>query len=507
MDDQKNQDFFASINVNTAILELLHSGIAIFNNQARLMFANKTYRKMYRLQDDKYVGLDATEFFLTAKPGIIELLRTGKPNQCASVSVNGLYGVTYRWPLFDKKGEIAGCMTENISVSPFKDKIHEVQEIIDELDSGKDYARTISPKQSTRAVTFGAIVGESAPMRLLKEKGKRFAQHDEPILILGENGSGKDMVAQAIHAASPRCNSNFVAVNCAAIPSELMESELFGYEPGAFTGAKSTGKQGQFELANGGTIFLDEIGEMSLPLQAKLLRVLENHEIQKLGSATARHVDFRLVSATNRNLEQMVRQGLFREDLYYRLNIFDLVVPPLRERLSDVPLLAYSILSDLAGEERAKAIRVSKEVLSLFSTHRWRGNVRELRNILVYALYSMKENEHELCIRHLPERFFHAQDRYFLSSTMMEVDRGAVRDEEPAQETGAAEEVPPASSSTPSPASSSAATLSDSRQEAERRAIVDALEKCARNKLKAARLLGIARSNLYKKMAALNIRG
>ena len=530
MDDQTIRDFFASINVNTSMLELLHSGIAIFDNKAKLMFANRTYRKMYRLADDKYIGLDAIEFFLTARQGIVEVLRTGKANQCASVSINGLYGVTYRWPLFDNRGEIAGCMTENISVSPFKDKILEVQDIIDELDFGDSYARTFSPKQSTRTVTFSTIVGESAPMRLLKERGRRFAQHDEPILVLGENGSGKDMVAQAIHAASPRCNSNFVAVNCAAIPGELMESELFGYEPGAFTGARSTGKQGLFEIASGGTIFLDEVGEMSLSLQAKLLRVLENHEIQKIGSSTARHVDFRLVSATNRNLEQMVQQGQFREDLYYRLNIFDLVVPPLRERLADIPLLTYSILSELAGPERATTLRVSREVLSLFSTHRWRGNVRELRNVLVYSLYSMKESESELCIRHLPERFFHASDRDFLSSTMMDVDRRTVPNDEEGQ-TGSADmdlsgepasagissassnvSMPftsasssPFTASTPS-ASSRKGTLSDSRQEAERRAILDALEKCAGNRLRAARLLGIARSNLYKKMAALNIR-
>ena len=191
------EEFFASVNVNIDILELLHSGIAIFNHRAKLMFANTTYKKMYRL-DDNCIGLDAVEFFLTAKQGILELLKTGEANSCASVSINGLYGVTYRWPLRDREGRIAGCMTENISVSPMKDKIHEMQNIIDELEDCNSFSTTFYPRQSTEIVSFDSIVGESSSMRLLKEKGKRFARNNEPILILGENGTGKDLIAQAM---------------------------------------------------------------------------------------------------------------------------------------------------------------------------------------------------------------------------------------------------------------------------------------------------------------------
>ena len=478
-----HEEFFASVNINIAILEMLHSGIAIFNHRAKLMFANATYKKMYRL-DDTCIGLDAMEFFLTARQGILEVLRTGKSNSCASVSINGLYGVTYRWPLRDGEGRVAGCMTENISVSPLKNKIYEMQNIIEELENYKSFSTTLCPRQSTEIVTFDSIVGESSSMRLLKEKGRRFARNNEPILILGENGTGKDLIAQAVHAASSRHDRNFVAVNCAAIPRELMESELFGYEAGAFTGAKASGKPGQFELADGGTIFLDEIGEMPLTLQAKLLRVLENHEIKKLGAASPRYVDFRLISATNRNLEQMVHQGLFREDLYYRLNLFDLVVPPLRERIADIPLLAYSILSSLLGPERVNTIRIAKEVLSLCSTHPWRGNVRELRNILTYALYSMRESETELCLRHLPERFFHKADNEFLSSTVLDGESAGQRN-------------------APSPRCFE--KLLESRLEAERRSILEALKMCGGNKTKAAQRLGIARSCLYKKISVLKI--
>lgn len=478
------EDFFASINVNRDILEPLHTGIAIFNRNARLMFANAAYKKMYHLDEESYIGLDATSFFITAKQGILEVLKTGKMNSCASVTVNGLYGITYRWPLKDREGRIAGCMTENISVSPKKNKIHEIQNIINELESYNNFSTLLYPRQSTEIITFDTIVGESSSMRMLKEKGKRFAQHDEPILILGENGTGKDLIAQAIHAASSRRSKNFVTVNCAAIPHELMESELFGYEAGAFTGAKSSGKKGQFEVAEGGTIFLDEIGEMPLTLQAKLLRVLENHEIQKLGNTSPRYVDFRLVSATNRNLEQMVHQGLFREDLYYRLNLFDLVVPPLRERLADIPLLAYSIIIGLLGPERGNNIRIEKEVLSVCSTHPWRGNVRELRNILTYALYSMKDSETVLSLHHLPERFFHKADNDFLCSTLMDGEEAKHK---------------------PESSSATSENLLTTRMETERKAIMEALEKTGGNKVKAARMLGIARSYLYKKIAALGI--
>lgn len=475
------EDFFASINVNIDILEPLHTGIAIFDSNARLMFANSNYKKMYNLVDKNYIGLDAASFFITANQGILEVLKTGKANSCASVSVTGLYGITYRWPLKNREGRIAGCMTENISVSSKKNKINEMQHIIQELESYNNFSTLLYPRQSTEAATFDTIVGESSSMRMLKEKGKRFAQHNEPILILGENGTGKDMIAQAVHAASSRRSGNFVTVNCAAIPHELMESELFGYEAGAFTGAKSSGKKGQFELAEGGTIFLDEIGELPLTLQAKLLRVLENHEIQKLGNTSPRYVDFRLLSATNRNLEQMVVQGLFREDLYYRLNLFDLVVPPLRERLADIPLLAYSIIVGLLGPERGRNIRIEKGVLSLCSAHPWRGNVRELRNVLTYALYSMQESESVLRIRHLPERFFHKTENDFLHSILMAGEKAGQQSEA---------------------AGTSSERLSNSRIETERKAILSALEKAGGNKVKAARILGIARSNLYKKIAA-----
>lgn len=476
--EQRRKAFLDLVGINTDILEQLHSGIALFDRTGMLLYANKAYVQMYAFGDKPYLGMRAEDLFVTAQQGLMEVFKTGKTVSCTSVTVDGRYGVTYRYPLKDARNEIIGCLTENISVALDKARILEMQGIIDSLENQDGFSTVLSPAQSVRPVTFDSIVGECPAMRLLKNKGKRFALHDEPILILGENGTGKDLLAQAIHAASTRRGKNFITVNCAALPHELMESELFGYEAGAFTGAKSSGKKGKFEAAEGGTVFLDEIGELPLSVQAKLLRVLESHEIQKLGSARSAYVDFRLLSATNRNLEQMVEQGLFREDLYYRLNLFDLTIPPLRERLADIPLLAYSMLHSLLGLERGRRIRISSEVLSVLSTHEWRGNVRELRNVITYALYCMGPHDLLLNIHHLPERFFSRRENDFLRNTL---------DMEGA----------------PLPPAPSVSAALSRRTPSEAEAIRNALRETGGNKAKAARLLGMARSNLYKKLAIL----
>ncbi|WP_298033123.1 sigma 54-interacting transcriptional regulator [uncultured Desulfovibrio sp.] len=476
------KDFFSQVSINTDVLTPLHTGIAIFDKNALLVFANEAYLQMYNLTGKEYIGISAKDLFVTATQGIMEVLKTGENNSCTSVTVDGFYGVTYRFPIRNEVGEIIGCITENISVALDKTRINEIRRIINELETQGSPFSVAPSAQTSSLATFETVVGESAAMRLLKQKGSRFAHYDESILILGENGTGKDLIAQAIHSASSRRSKNYITVNCAALPYDLIESELFGYEAGAFTGASSSGKKGKFELAEGGTIFLDEIGELPLKLQAKLLRVLENHEVQKLGSPNPHYVDFRLLSATNRNLEQLVAEGRFREDLFYRLNLFELVVPPLRERLADIPLLAYSIIHGLLGPEKGHKIRIEKEVLSLFCMHHWRGNVRELRNVVTYALYSMGPMDTVLGTRHLPERFFNNTEHEFLQMLYKErelpvqsIERFSVED------------------------------LSSRRDDVERECIVKALQTTHGNKLKAAKMLKIARSNLYKKIIRLNI--
>ena len=228
---------------------------------------------------------------------------------------------------------------------------------------------------------FDAIVGRSAAMEQLFQQMRQVAPSRASVLILGESGTGKELVAKALHQASSRSQERFLALNCGAIPNEILESELFGHERGSFTGAVSR-KIGKFELAARGTLFLDEISELIPELQVKLLRVLEERQIMRVGGSRTIDVDFRLLAATNRNLEEAVEQGAFREDLYYRLKVVTLRIPPLRERLDDLPPLADHFLREFAAREGKPAMQLSGRALSCLARNRWQGNVRELRNVL-----------------------------------------------------------------------------------------------------------------------------
>ena len=225
------------------------------------------------------------------------------------------------------------------------------------------------------------IFGESPSMRYLKEQIMVVGGSNSRVLVTGENGTGKELVARSIHRASQRANRPFIAVNCAAIPETLIESELFGHEKGAFTGATSV-KRGKFEIADGGTIFLDEIGDMSLSTQAKVLRVLQEQEFQRVGGTRNIKVDVRLITATNKNLSEEIKKGNFREDLYYRINVIVLHVPPLRERKEDIPLLARHLLKEITKEQGVCEKTLTEETIELMKGYDWPGNVRELRNLM-----------------------------------------------------------------------------------------------------------------------------
>jgi DNA-binding NtrC family response regulator len=228
---------------------------------------------------------------------------------------------------------------------------------------------------------FDAIIGRSAPMEKLFEQMRMVAPTRSSVLIVGESGTGKELVAKALHQASPRAEQRFLAINCGAIPNEILESELFGHEKGAFTGAVGR-KIGKFEMAHNGTLFLDEISELYPELQVKLLRVLEERQVMRVGGGELIDVDFRLIAATNRDLEREVTEGRFREDLYYRLKVVTLRIPPLRERIADLPLLAEHFLKQFSSREGKPEMTLSKEALQALSAYHWPGNVRELRNLL-----------------------------------------------------------------------------------------------------------------------------
>jgi len=308
--------------------------------------------------------------------------------------------------------------------------------------------------------TFASIVGSGPAITAAKAEAERASRTDSTVLLRGETGTGKELFSHSIHAAGPRRAGPFIKLNCAAVPAELLESELFGYEEGAFTGARKGGKPGKFELAAGGTLFLDEIGDMPLPMQAKLLRALQEREVDRLGGTASRRVDIRLIAATSRNLEERVGQGTFRADLYYRVHVIPIRVPPLRERPEDLRPIAEAFLAALSADTGEPKKRLSVELLEILRGHPWPGNVRELQNVLERAV-AMARGE-VLLPEHIPAHL--------------------LRDAP-----GAGKEVAPGS-------------LASARAEAERAAILSALSAAGGNKTKAAALLRIHRVKLYEKL-------
>lgn len=252
------------------------------------------------------------------------------------------------------------------------------------LESRKLLRENILLKEETSR-KMPVIIGKSPLMVELMQKVQKVARTKTTVLILGESGTGKELIAKAIHYLSDRAEYPFVTINCAAIPRELLESELFGYEKGAFTGAESR-KLGKFELADRGTIFLDEIGEMELSLQAKLLRIIEDGMLERIGGIKPLPVDVRIIAASNRDLSEEVGKGRFREDLFYRLNVFPLTVPPLRERKEDIPLLVEYFLKKFSAELKQPIKSITKEAMELLLSYNWKGNVRELENTIERAL-------------------------------------------------------------------------------------------------------------------------
>ncbi len=321
---------------------------------------------------------------------------------------------------------------------------------------------------------FAGIIGTDPGIATARNIAKRVAQGDSSVILHGETGTGKEIFAEAIHRASKRAKGPFVAVNCAAIPESLMESELFGYEAGAFTGALRTGKLGKFEAATSGTIFLDEIGDMSPMLQAKLLRTIQERTVERIGSLTYIPIDVRFITATGKNLDEMVADGLFRADLYFRLNVIKIRLPPLRERLSDIKLLAEFFIPTLNTRCNTAVTKIHPDVISVFHKYHWPGNVRELQNALEHALNFTDGDE--IRMEHLPKRILRS---VYASDIQAPESDGNLQARE---------------------SNSNPFNLMNAVISAERRTLVNALQECGNNRTEAARLLGISRSTLYEKL-------
>jgi DNA-binding NtrC family response regulator len=288
--------------------------------------------------------------------------------------------------------------------------------------------RELRDRLETRA-RFEDMIGDSALMHQIYNLVEMVAASDVTVLVAGESGTGKELLARAIHQKSPRASGPFISVNCGALPETLLESELFGYEKGAYTGAMGT-KVGRFELADGGTLFLDEIGELSLKSQVDFLRVLETKEFRRLGGTKVIKVDARIIAATNRNLEEAVKQGIFREDLYYRLNVIPLRMPPLRDRAEDIPLLVQSFLREFALKHGREAQEVSREAMRLLRLYAWPGNIRQLRNVMERLIITVRDRVVEP--GHLPDEIQATKEHIrtvlvTLGSTLEEIERDVIR--------------------------------------------------------------------------------
>ncbi len=322
-------------------------------------------------------------------------------------------------------------------------------------------------RQLSQSGAMGQMAGQSAGMRQIFAVVEQVAPSKAAVLVTGESGTGKELVARALHTLSARANGPFVALNCAAMPESLIESELFGHEKGAFTGAVER-RAGCFELAQHGTLLLDEIGDMPMNTQAKLLRVLEDSRVRRLGGRTEMEVDVRVVASTNKNLGEAIRQNQFREDLYYRLNVFEVHLPPLRDRLEDVPVLTAVLLEDLNRKHGTQVLEISPEAMELLRQHRWPGNVRELRNALERAV--ILAGEGAIQVRHLPPAVAPAV-------------REAAR---PAAGAGEEEFV--------------VLTPGTTIDEAERALVLRTLQLTKGNKTRAAEILGISLKTLFNKL-------
>ncbi len=377
------------------ILDNIHDVVLVIDSDTTIVYANKAYATILGVPVEKVLGrrLDTIE----PDSRTINVLRTGLPSNNGRDYLNSLNidVVGSSFPLYDGDNNIIGA------VSIFKN-ITEVVQLNRELQLTKgvaDYLKENLEQWEKLPLSFKEYVGQNSRLKETLVLAAKVALTDSTVLILGESGVGKEVLARAVHNSSRRKDMPLIKVNCAAIPEELIESELFGYVEGAFTGSKKGGKLGKFELAHGGTIFLDEIGDMSLAMQAKLLRVLQEKEFERLGGTKTIKVDVRVITATNRDLKGMIEKETFRLDLYYRLNIVPLYLTPLRERKDDLLTLAKTFLDQFAREVGYE-LTLSPQVVRLLQAYDWPGNIRELQNVIEHASIVCSNGTIE--IHHLP---------------------------------------------------------------------------------------------------------
>ena len=459
MDEPNIADLQKKIIFYETILDSIRNGIMITDRRGKIIFFSKTYGEFLGIQPEKVLGKNCTEVIENTRMHIVA--ETGVPEINDAQSIRGQEMVVQRIPI-----RIDGQGLFVFGQVMFKDvrDVHTLSSRLNLLESKVEfYERELTDLRSSK-YTLQHIVGNSRGILELKQLATRAAEIDAPVLITGESGTGKELFAHAIHYASKRRLYPFIRLNCSAIPRELLEAELFGYEPGAFTSASNKGKAGKFELAHGGSIFLDEIGDLPMEMQPKLLRILEEKEFEHLGGNRLIKSNFRLIAATHESLEDLVERGKFRKDLFYRLNVIPISILPLRERMEDFPLIAESLMKKLSREHGTKMASFSPAVMQIFKSYSWPGNVRELSNILERILFTLDGDQTQ--VRHLP-------------LFMQDLGRESSKQDK--------------------------AMLKRLRDDMERETLLQTIRVSNFNKNQAARLLGIHRTSLYKKMKKLNI--
>ncbi|MBY0121444.1 sigma-54-dependent Fis family transcriptional regulator [Bacillus sp. S/N-304-OC-R1] len=372
---QKKQN---SAEVLRIILESAYEGIAVVDENGILLEFNEAYSRFTGIPRKDAIGRHVTE--VIDNTNLHVTVKTAIPERGVIQNIQGQDMVVHRIPIWNN-GKVAGAIGMLIF-----EGVTEVYKLYETLQKNHiedpSYNQSSFKAEAECEVTLDQILGVSDGIAEVKRLARRAARTSATVLITGESGTGKEMFAKSIHHLSPYSSGPFISINCGAIPEPLFESELFGYEEGAFTGAKRGGKQGKFELAKNGTIFLDEIGEMPLSMQTKLLRVLQEKEAERVGSVEKYQIHARIIAATNRNLLDLVRKGQFREDLYYRLNIIHLHIPPLRERKQDIPILLGYYLSSVSVKYGIPKKTLTSEAVSFLMQYKWRGNIREMVNMI-----------------------------------------------------------------------------------------------------------------------------
>ncbi|MBU3113415.1 sigma-54 interaction domain-containing protein [Clostridium lacusfryxellense] len=455
--DPKDKDI-AYQNILSTVFDSLNECIVVVDGNGVITMMSNEYKELLNCEHPE--GKHVTEIIENTKLHIVS--RTGEKEFGEIQEVNGHKIISMRIPI-ESDGKVVGAIGKVMfkDLSNFKILSNKLMNYEKDAENRKNELST----EGKAIYTFENIIGTSDKSLKVMNLAKRVAKIDSNVLITGESGTGKELFAHSIHNASGRCLKPFVKINCGAIPAELFESEMFGYEEGAFTGAKRTGKKGKFEYADGGTILLDEIGDMPMNMQVKLLRVIQEKELVRVGGNSVIKVDIRIISSTNRSLKQLIKDGKFREDLYYRLDVMHLKLPSLRERLEDIEELANELRKKICKKYNVYSEGISSEAIDCLKSYSWPGNIRELENVVERAI-NLLDDVVYIMPKHLPEKMINGKiKKYSLENNY----------------------------------------LKDVVETVEKDLIMECIKKTCGNKKETAKILGLSRAGLYKKLNRYNL--